>query len=333
MTMTHERSNDAPLVSVVTPFHNTGEYLEECIQSVLAQTYRNFEYVLLDNCSTDASTQIAEKYAQQDPRIRLVKATELIPQIPNYNRALKHISPDSRYVKIVQADDWIFPTCLEEMVRIAVAHPSIGVVGSYSLYEDYLGHVGLPFARTAVFPGRDAIARFLLTDDGFLGSPTCVMYRSDLVRARDPFFLERYDSYEDVDASLALLEQSDFGFAFQVLTFNRRGNSGHWSKIDSFAPVLLHMYVLVKRYGPSNLSEEAFRRRFTALERRYYSMLASGFLTRKGKAFWEFHRERLAAEGLRIDRARLARAIVRVLFEYLMSPRQNLRKLLRRLSA
>ena len=60
------------LVSVVTPFYNTAAYLEECIESVLAQTYRDFEYLLVNNKSTDGSREIAARYAAKDPRLRLL---------------------------------------------------------------------------------------------------------------------------------------------------------------------------------------------------------------------------------------------------------------------
>ena len=59
-----------PLVSVVTPFYNTDRYLAECIESVLSQTYRNFEYVLVDNHSTDRSGVIAAEYARRDSKVR-----------------------------------------------------------------------------------------------------------------------------------------------------------------------------------------------------------------------------------------------------------------------
>ena len=55
-----------PLVSVVTPFYNTASYLAQCIESVLKQSYSEFEYILMDNCSTDGSSEIAETYARRD---------------------------------------------------------------------------------------------------------------------------------------------------------------------------------------------------------------------------------------------------------------------------
>src|SRR5262249_19628678 len=105
-----------PLISVVTPFYNTEAYLDECIRSVLAQTRGDFEYLLVNNCSTDRCPEIAAHYASRDPRIRLLHNDQLVPQLRNYNQALRHISAESRYVKMVQADDFIFPRCLEEMV-------------------------------------------------------------------------------------------------------------------------------------------------------------------------------------------------------------------------
>ena len=98
-----------PVVSVVTPIHNTAEFLPECIDSVLAQEFRDFEYIVVDNASTDGSGRIAAEYALKDDRIRLFNTERLLTQVENYNFALARISADSKYVKIVQADDWIFP--------------------------------------------------------------------------------------------------------------------------------------------------------------------------------------------------------------------------------
>src|SRR5215472_11971518 len=106
----------APLVSFVTPFYNTEAYLSECIESVLRQTHGNWEYILLNNCSTDKSAEIAEFYASQDSnRIHLLHNPEHLSQVQNFNHVFQLISPESKYCKFVQADDWLFPECTSKM--------------------------------------------------------------------------------------------------------------------------------------------------------------------------------------------------------------------------
>src|SRR5467141_2794214 len=86
LEVTHwKASRMEPFVSVVTPFYNTAAYLPQCIESVLGQSYRNFEYVLVDNCSSDDSLAIATKYAAADSRIRIVNNSEFLGQVANYN--------------------------------------------------------------------------------------------------------------------------------------------------------------------------------------------------------------------------------------------------------
>src|SRR5262245_8491275 len=97
----HAAMPDEQLVSVVTPFYNTVDYLAECIESVLGQTYQNFEFLLVNNCSNDGSLEIAQKFASLDRRIRLHNNADFRTQVANYNGALELISPESRYTKIV----------------------------------------------------------------------------------------------------------------------------------------------------------------------------------------------------------------------------------------
>ena len=142
--------SERPLVSVVTPFYNTGRYLPECIESVLRQSYGNWEYILLDNCSTDDSGEIARRYAAKESRIRFFQNNSLLPQVQNYNAALSYISPNSSYCKIVQADDWIYPDCLEKMVALAESDASIGLVSSYFYWGSRIAGQGLPITTTVM---------------------------------------------------------------------------------------------------------------------------------------------------------------------------------------
>src|SRR5438552_2108947 len=122
-----------PTVSVVTPVYNGQQYLEECIQSVLAQTYRDWAYVIVANCSTEETVAIAQHFATQDDRIRVVRSTEFLDALDSHNRSMRAIDARSRYCKVVHADDWLYPECLELMVALAERHPSVGVVSSFRL--------------------------------------------------------------------------------------------------------------------------------------------------------------------------------------------------------
>src|SRR5579872_1176719 len=124
---------EQPLVSVVTPVYNGEAYLAECIESVLAQTYPHWEYIIVNNASTDGTLRIAEQFAAKDHRIRVHTNHELLPIIANHNKAFSLISSESKYCKVVSADDWLFPECLTRMVSLGEANPSVGIVGSYQL--------------------------------------------------------------------------------------------------------------------------------------------------------------------------------------------------------
>ncbi|MCG7850986.1 MAG: glycosyltransferase family 2 protein, partial [Methanosarcinaceae archaeon] len=84
-----------PLVSVVTPVYNGEHYLKECIESILAQTYENWEYIILNNASQDGSRRIAQAFAEKDPRIRLHDNEDVLPMVRNWNRAIEYISDQS----------------------------------------------------------------------------------------------------------------------------------------------------------------------------------------------------------------------------------------------
>ena len=141
-----------PTISVVTPFYNTAEYLAQCIDSVLDQTFDDFEYVLVDNHSTDGGGELARSYADKDERIRVFSPPEFLSQCDNFNFALRQMSPTSAYCKMVLADDWLYPQCLAEMVALAEAHPNIGLVSSYSLAGTELWGAGYP-SNASVYSG------------------------------------------------------------------------------------------------------------------------------------------------------------------------------------
>jgi glycosyltransferase involved in cell wall biosynthesis len=287
------------LVSVVTPFHNTAQYLPECIESVLAQTYSNFEYILVDNCSTDGGGNIAEAYAKRDQRIRMIRRTQLLSQVQNYNGALTEISSNSRYCKIVQADDAIFPECLRLMVQVFEQSDSIGLVSSYDLKGDIVRGSGFPHG-VSMLAGKEMARLHLRTGIFVFGSPTTVMYRSRMVREQQPFFQENL-LHEDTEKCMQILERWDFGFVPQVLSFLRTDNESISSRSRKFQSGALDNYIIVQRYAPTFLSpdEAALLRRRS--RREYYRTLARQAIRLRGPGFWEYQRQGLETLGETFD--------------------------------
>ena len=316
-----------PLVSIVTPMYNEQEHLSECIESVLRQTYQNWEYIIFDNCSTDGSCEIARRYAREDPRIRLCENKEFLRAVPNHNAALRQISPASKYCKIVFGDDWLFPECVERMVALAEAHPSVGLVGAYGLEGQQVVWVGLPYPSTVV-PGFEICRRLFLDDFYVFGTGTSLLYRADLVRNRDPFYNED-DFHADMEVCIALLKSCDFGFVHQVLSFTRVRQHSLMTMARNMntkaASALQHLVT----HGPHFLTEKELHSCLRRSLDEYYRYLAGSFLRRRPTTFWDHHRKALAEAGVGLRRARLARAVVARLCSAALNPKDTIQTLLR----
>jgi glycosyltransferase involved in cell wall biosynthesis len=297
-----EGQSEQPLVSVLTPVYNTAEYLAECIESVLNQTYGSWEYVIVDNCSTDGSLEIARSYADRDSRIRVVAADEFLGPGENANRALREMSPRAKSCKVLHADDWLFPECLERMVELAERHPNVGVVSAYRLEETRVTLQGIPYG-TSVLPGRD-VARSALLGGPYpylFGSPTSVLIRSDLIRKRDPFYNVENRFQHDQEALYELLQESDLGFVHQVLTFTRRpetAGTAYWVRVGAGLPGQIDLFL---RYGPIFLERTEYQRRLAVLLAEYgLSLLTS--LPQIANGDYRTHQRRVAPALLeRVD--------------------------------
>lgn len=315
-------SQSGPRVSVVTPVYNTAEWLPECIESVLRQTHGNFEYIISDNGSTDGSLEIARSYAENDSRIRVMAHDERLEQDPNYNRALSYVSADSDYCKIVQADDWIYPECLERMVGLAERHPNVGIIGCCFIAGDELAGHGLPFDRE-VFSGREACRVRLLRGHTYFGSPTNLLYRAGIVRARRPFFAPD-ETNADTTACFEILQDTDFGRVPQILAYLRRSSGSVSDALKKLGTASFLNYSLVIRYGDRYLDADEKVERAAVLERIYLRSLARAALRRPGSAYWRFHESAMTSIGRRLPRARIALYVLDYLIEKLLNPRQTL---------
>ncbi|HYB53813.1 MAG TPA: glycosyltransferase family A protein, partial [Thermoanaerobaculia bacterium] len=279
----------APLVSVVTPVYNGAETLAQCVESVISQTYRNFEYLIVDNCSSDRTAEVAAGFEKRDSRVRVVHNKKFLKVSENHHAGFREMSPASAYCKIVHADDWIFPECLERMVALGESQPSVGLVGAYRLSERWVTFDGLPYPSTLV-DGAAACRRTLLNDEFDFGSPTSTLIRAEVLRSRDHFYDEdSYPFHFDLAVWYEILGPWDFGFVHQVLTFSRCSDSPLTSKAGRLGTKLAERLLMLNDFGPRFLSREELEARRRELLRDYSRFLGRETFLRRGEDFWSYH--------------------------------------------
>lgn len=134
------------LISVVVPIYNVDAYLYQCVSSIVGQTYRHLEIILVDDGSTDNAVEICEYFRKMDPRIKVISQ-------PNSGlvsaRKAGLNAATGEYVFYVDGDDWIEPDCLWHYHRLAVAHGADMVIGDYK--REFLGN--FLTVRNAIGPG------------------------------------------------------------------------------------------------------------------------------------------------------------------------------------
>ncbi len=320
-----------PLVSVVTPVYNGEKYLRECIESVLAQTYSNWEYIIANNCSTDRTLDVAQEYAAADTRIRVHSNDQFVRMEANHNIALRQISPTSKYCKVVAADDWIFPECLEKMVSLAEEHPSVAIVQAYRLRGNSVAGDGVPYPST-VMRGRDACRLWLLRRPSIFGAPSGLLYRADIVRSRHDFYDDSHDVSAAADNGVCLefLGVHDYGFVHQVLTFQRLRRAAYTVEVQHLgADLPAHLYELIT-YGPRDLTEAELQRAIREHLRRYYGQLGAVALRGRSREFWRFHQRQLKALGYPLRPSRLVASSIYYLLGIIFNPARTAERIAER---
>jgi len=306
-----------PKVSVCIPAYNYAHFLKDAVDSVLAQTYRDLEVLIIDNCSTDNTKDVAISYAAVDSRITYLCNESNIGPVGNLNRCLE--LAQGEYVKILCADDLLLPTCLERMVKTLDQYPEVSLVaGSRRLVTSSLqpiGRVGYSF-REEHIPGITAINRCLFNGN-LIGEPTAVLFRKrDVSRG----FNGDYAQLVDLDMWFQLLEQGDFVFLPEELClFRQHDAQGTKTNLKTF-----------------NFLADEEKLFHDYLAKPYISATRLNIFNWKFIMAWNIWKQRKNCDDPTVVREYMDRYINHLLFFVLMLPAMGTKKLIKiynRLSA
>ncbi|HEY0798915.1 MAG TPA: glycosyltransferase, partial [Candidatus Baltobacteraceae bacterium] len=173
----------APVVTVGLPIYNGAKFVREAIESILAQTFTDFELVISDNAPTHDTYSICEAYAVKDARVRLYRNAQNMGATYNYNRVF-HLAR-GRYFRHAAHDDLIAPTNLERCVAVLEANPDVVLAYPRMQTIDEHGAVIQSYQDSLDLRDRDPVRRWAhfhqLINDGAMCDPVFGLFRCSML--------------------------------------------------------------------------------------------------------------------------------------------------------
>ncbi len=183
-----------PLVSIGIPTYNGARYLRESVDSVLAQTFKDFELVIIDDGSSDETCVIAEEYARKDARVSAVRNSKRLGLVANFNRCIELTK--GAFVCVWHQDDVMMAQNIERKVELLEANPRVGFVHSNVLMIDDQGrvlseHWESDSRRDHVCTGWEFFSKMIEPDKNYVCCPSVLARREcykNLGRFREELF-------------------------------------------------------------------------------------------------------------------------------------------------
>lgn len=212
-----------PEISVIMPVYNAESYLSETIESILNQTYTDFELLVLNDKSTDGSKEIIEKYKAKDSRIVLIDKEINVGPANLRNEGFELAK--APFVALMDADDIALPTRFEKQVTYLKNHPDVGVCGTWMTYFGGKKNKAIRHAET-----HDAIKVSFLYSCA-IGNPTVMLRKESLNGLR---FENEFVPVEDYDLWSRLLPKTKFhNIPESLLQYRLHPNNISKTKIEN----------------------------------------------------------------------------------------------------
>ncbi|MFH1520276.1 MAG: glycosyltransferase [Candidatus Micrarchaeota archaeon] len=203
---------DTIKVSICIPVYNGEKFLKKTIESILNQSYKNFEFLIVDNASTDKTPEIIQSF--KDPRIRYYRNPKIISGQQNWSLCVELAHGD--IVAIYHADDLYHPDIVKKQVQFFADHKDVGAVFTEATkidaHDKKIGTIELPktLKGKSIFAFKDIFIQLIKNNYNPLVCPS-FMVRKDIFKRVGHFNFEDYTNIYDIDMYLRILEISNIG--------------------------------------------------------------------------------------------------------------------------
>ncbi|MEO6883800.1 MAG: glycosyltransferase [Bacteroidia bacterium] len=195
---------DQPLVTVLMPAYNASSFLEEAIESILNQTYKNIDFLIINDGSTDNSLTIINNY--KDSRIRVISYKENRGIIETLNDGLTKAK--GKYIARMDADDYSMPQRILKQVQLLENNPRVGIVGTYIQKNKKQVY------RKRILNSNEIKARLFF--DNILSHPT-IMFRSDILKKSNLNYDKNYPHAEDYAFWINAFDSTDYALIPEMM--------------------------------------------------------------------------------------------------------------------
>ncbi len=186
--------NKPCFLSIIIPMYNSELYIHRCIESVLTQSYRNFELICIDDGSTDNTYKIVEDVSSRDDRVKLVKQNNMGASIAR-NTGLKLAT--GSYIMFIDSDDWLATSALSKIIEYVISGDFDALIWPYTKVYDNSTSVQNIFDRDKVFQTKDSVRKSIhrrlfgpIENElkfpqklDFLSTVHCKLYKAELIKS------------------------------------------------------------------------------------------------------------------------------------------------------
>lgn len=258
------------LISVCIPTYNSSQYISECIDSVVNQSFKNIEIIVSDNCSSDNTVEIVEK--KNIKNLKVIRNEENIGMAKNFNLACNEAS--GKYIKLLPSDDIISPNSIEKSLKFIDNHDEISLIASSKKIINQSSKTIIKKMSTfseGVHEGRDVIWEILNSGRNPLGEPTVTLFKKeDFIDVGG--FNEKYEFTLDIDLWIRLLEKGNLYFIEEPLGSFRVHPESHSVKRNMYISYLEWLNDIQFKY---NISD--YRKKFIVIKIKYFNFLKQVF--------------------------------------------------------
>lgn len=267
-----------PLVSIICHCFNHASFVEECLNSVLNQSYKNIELIIVDDCSSDNSVEVIENWLKKKPEIQFFKNPENLGITKSFNKTVEFTK--GQFLIDLATDDVLLPNCIEEQISVFNQNPNACLVfGNAELIDEKGTAIGFNFPVDKNF---NVIDKNLVNTnyESILKGGNCMCSVSSMFKKETFINLGKYDeslAYEDLDFWLRLAKSHKIVFTDKIFVKKRELSNSltrHFFQKNSISKKLNNSsYKILLKAFKANTNKAEYK----ALLKRIHNLIERNF--------------------------------------------------------